>query len=163
MTSPDPTTQRRKGRRATPPAERFWPKVDVRGPDDCWPWTAGTSGGYGSFRIREGVTVTAHSYAKELDTGVACPDDLEAQHTCKTPASQVCCNPSHVVYARPGSLAATRRGMDAYGCKLTDDQVREIRRRAAAGEVHTALAREFGVSQPHVSNIVNRNSRAYVI
>ena len=28
--------------------DRFWPKVDVRGPDECWPWRAGTNGvGYG--------------------------------------------------------------------------------------------------------------------
>ena len=23
---------------------RFWPKVDKRGPDECWPWLAGADG-----------------------------------------------------------------------------------------------------------------------
>ena len=29
--------------------ERFWEKVDRRGPDECWPWTA-YSDRYGYFR-----------------------------------------------------------------------------------------------------------------
>ena len=31
---------------------RFWAKVDVCGPDECWPWMAGLSGnGYGRFKL----------------------------------------------------------------------------------------------------------------
>lgn len=29
--------------------ERFWTKVDVRGPDECWPWLAAITDGYGRF------------------------------------------------------------------------------------------------------------------
>lgn len=35
--------------------------------------------------------------------------------------------------------------------KLTDDQVREIRRRYAEGESQLSLAKEFGISQPVLS------------
>lgn len=34
------------------PADRFWSKVDKRGPDECWPWKAAVrkkSQGYGAF------------------------------------------------------------------------------------------------------------------
>jgi hypothetical protein len=36
------------------PEERFWSHVDVRGPDDCWPWTGCiNSRGYGIVRWEE--------------------------------------------------------------------------------------------------------------
>lgn len=32
---------------------RFWVKVDVRGPDECWPWRERLNRkGYGSFAVR---------------------------------------------------------------------------------------------------------------
>ena len=31
--------------------EIFWSKVDIRGPDECWEWQAGKTGGYGEFHI----------------------------------------------------------------------------------------------------------------
>jgi len=43
------------------------------------------------------------------------------------------------------------------GCaKLTEDDVREIRRRYAGGETQAALGREYGVGQTTISWIVNR-------
>lgn len=41
---------------------------------------------------------------------------------------------------------------------VTADDVREIRRRYAAGESQRQLAREYGVSHPTVHNIVHRKS-----
>lgn len=56
----------------------------------------------------------------------------------------------------PGALEAfsTRR-------KFTPDQVREIRRRAVS-ELHTAIAREFGVTQSAITTIVQRKSYGHV-
>jgi len=32
--------------------QRFWSKVDKRGPDECWPWTAASiPGGWGYFYL----------------------------------------------------------------------------------------------------------------
>jgi hypothetical protein len=42
--------------------------------------------------------------------------------------------------------------------QLTVDAVREIRRRAAAGERSRLLAREFGTSEPNLSNVLSRRS-----
>jgi membrane protein involved in colicin uptake len=42
--------------------------------------------------------------------------------------------------------------------KLDADKVREIRRRAAAGETQIALAREFGISQTSISRVVLRKT-----
>lgn len=42
--------------------------------------------------------------------------------------------------------------------RLTAAQVKEIRRRHAAGESQSALAREFGIKQPSIYAIVRRQS-----
>jgi len=46
--------------------------------------------------------------------------------------------------------------------KLTEDQVREIRRRLAGGEKQAVLAAEFGVTQGGVSLIRRRRTWAHL-
>lgn len=48
-----------------------------------------------------------------------------------------------------------QRGEKHYRTKLTWDQVREIRRRVAAGEKQVNLCKEFGIRGPVCSQIVN--------
>ena len=60
--------------------ERFWSKVDKRGPDECWEWQGARKGGrpgsipYGSFSVgskRDGSKrqINAHRVAYELANG----------------------------------------------------------------------------------------------
>lgn len=52
---------------------------------------------------------------------------------------------------------------EAHGCaKLTEEKVRDIRSRAAAGETQLAIGRSFGVHQATVSLIVLRKKWAHV-
>ena len=44
-------------------------------------------------------------------------------------------------------------------CKLSDDQIKEIRERVNAGEIQTSVSRDFSIDQSHVSNIANHKSR----
>jgi hypothetical protein len=147
-------TSRRSGRRPVPAATRFRQKVDRRGPGQCWPWTGGTSNGYGSFRVSAGRTVSAHGFAKQLDTGEPCPPGQHPQHTCKTPISPLCCNPDHIIYVTPGATAVLRQGLDHPRGKLTDQQVHDIRRRGQNGERPTDLAREHNISAPYASQLI---------
>lgn len=48
------------------------------------------------------------------------------------------------------------QGEERYNAKLTDDDVRQIRRLAAQGQTQRHLANQFGISQPKISQIVNR-------
>jgi hypothetical protein len=43
--------------------------------------------------------------------------------------------------------------------RITDEMIDEVRRRRSAGELMADLAREFGISVPAVSRIVNRAGR----
>jgi len=47
-------------------------------------------------------------------------------------------------------------------CRITDEMVREIRRRVAAGERQADLAREYKTDSSYLSNIVRRKRRSYV-
>lgn len=52
----------------------------------------------------------------------------------------------------------TVRGSHVHGARLTDDDVREIRRLAAEGIMQKTLAEMFGVSRPNISAIAARRS-----
>lgn len=80
--------------------DRFWKKVRRAGPDECWPWTAATSGyGHGRFKIG-GKLYSAHRVAYVLAGGEIPESRMHrsyhgavVRHTCDNPA---CCNPSHL-------------------------------------------------------------------
>jgi hypothetical protein len=141
--------------------DRFWEKVDRRGPDDCWLWTAAVNEhGYGVMRPegrRSGPTVKAHRVSLML-AGVEITG-LLIRHSCDNPP---CVNPAHLsVGTRADNTAdMVKRDRHARGSrsgthKLTERQVSEIRERAVAGELHRVLAGEFGVSRPTITDIVN--------
>lgn len=55
-----------------------------------------------------------------------------------------------------------RRGTQAKNAKLTDEKVREIRRRCEAGELQKDVARDVGISQNIVSKIMTRDRWTHV-
>lgn len=86
--------------------ERFWSKVDVRGPTECWEFQ-GSIGklGYGAFRIcgpQPNITRLAHRVSWVLSNG-AIPDGLVLNHICR---NRSCVNPDHleVVTRRENTL-----------------------------------------------------------
>ncbi len=87
-----PRKFRRGHNHRRPLEERFWPKVDKAGPDDCWEWQAAkTCDGYGRLTFqRQGHQ--AHRIAYELLVGEI-PEGLQLDHLCRNPS---CVNPAHL-------------------------------------------------------------------
>lgn len=74
------------------PGERFWAKVLIGDPEDCWLWTAyKQKSGYGKFTF-DGKSRLAHRVAYERFIGPI-PDGLVLDHLCRNPA---CVNPAHL-------------------------------------------------------------------
>lgn len=158
-----------KGLHPTRPlAERFWPKVDRNGPiptacpelGPCWLWTAAVDEhGYGKLSGggHDGRMLRAHRVSYELRFGPV-PPELRVLHRCDNPP---CVNPDHLFTGTMAANAAdmVARGRSASGerhsqAKLTADQVEEIRRLVAEGQLsQEAIGARFGVRGPAISRI----------
>src|SRR3954468_6224334 len=78
-----------------PLEQRFWAKVDRRGPEECWLWTGGKdSKGCGSIGAggKSGRILSAHRVADELAHGPI-PSGLHVLRECGRPD---CTNPAHM-------------------------------------------------------------------
>lgn len=92
-------------------AERFWVRVEIGEPDECWPWTKGrTSTGYGAIGF-EGTSDKAHRIAYELSFGPI-PEETVVDHTCHN-TDTACPGGSACLHRRcqnPGHLEAVGFG-----------------------------------------------------
>ena len=157
---------------------KFWEKVDKSGGDDaCWNWTGSrNTGGYGQSAWK-GKSKVAHRISWELANGEI-PNGLLVLHKCD---NRACVNPRHLFIGTQQDniddmiqkgRAVNLSGSDhwshlhpekkPYGeavghHKLTENEVREIRRRYAQGNTsHSKLAQEFNIGRSNIGTILNR-------
>jgi len=147
-------------------AARLWAKVDRRGPDECWEWTASRfPEGYGRIgdRTRAGGVNRASRAVLELELGRPLLPGMESCHTCDNPP---CCNPAHLyegthaqnmadmVRAGRGFAALSTVGEANPNARLNEALVRDIR----AADLsrygsQVALARRLGVTRETIREI----------
>jgi len=124
----------------------FWSKVDKGG--ECWLWTGyknGRGSQYGVFHRTK-----AHRFAWESLFGPI-PTGTKILHTCD---NTLCVRPAHLT---PGTQKENMADMIRKGRSrphgkrpLTEDQIRAI---AIATGRQVDIAKQFGITQAHVSRI----------
>ncbi|QGJ93008.1 HNH endonuclease [Gordonia phage Kabocha] len=162
--------------------DRFWQYVKRGRKSECWEWQGHrTDAGYGQFvmyppDVSQKRTVVASRQAFALSHGREAVHDV--CHTCDNPP---CCNPAHLYDGTKSqnSLDMVSRGRDNWATgkmkarnlrgtkngqsKLTEADVREIRKLyAQGGYTQQALAKQFGVAQSKVSDVINRRTWKHV-
>jgi hypothetical protein len=152
-------------------ARRFFEKIfrfrlidQVTG---CWLWVGARHRGYGIVQFchrRKGSQVKLHRLIAWLYLNYDGSRVVEVCHRCNVKA---CFNPAHLYLAShtQNMRDAERDGLiiRPYGekhssARLTEGQVREIRRLASSGVSHRTLAKQFGVNTGTISNIVARQT-----
>jgi hypothetical protein len=147
-------------------ATRFWEKVRVAGPDECWEWQAGQYRcGYGCLRVdSKRSMVGAHRVSWLLHFGPI-PDRVKVCHHCD---NRLCVNPAHLFLGTQADnvrdMVEKQRGPDRHGerngrAKLTAGDVRFIRSSADSG---VQLARRFGVTRTQISAIRKRQTWRHI-
>lgn len=144
-------------------SDLFWSKVDVRGENECWPWTGQIlkDYGYGQFRLDKKLrSVRAHRLAFRLFWG-GDPYEADVCHTCD---NRLCCNSlnHHFLGTRSDNNAdrhkkgRTKRGFDLKHTKLSEEQKATIKQRLESGEIGRRLAKEYGVCPASIC-LINKN------
>lgn len=149
----------------------FWDRVNKKGPlileTKCWLWTGTQSTrGYGVYKKGgKGKVHMAHRLSWEVTRGPI--GDKWVLHKCD---NTTCVNPGHLFLGTHDDNVRDKvsKMRQVYGerintAKLTEETVIEIRRRAALGEIHAKLAREFGVAQVTVSRAVRGESWKHLL
>lgn len=147
-------------------ANRFWIKVDVGQPDDCWPFLACKDGrGYGRFGMIGlcGEVKYAHIIAYELVYGPV-PDSLEVLHSCNY---KPCCNYYHLsAGTREKNMTDAlndrlfKHGEVHYMSKNSDAEVQAaIDEYLSTNITQRAIAAKLGVRQSAISRWVTGDRR----
>lgn len=144
------------------PTTGCWDWIRYKNPDGYGCWEKGKKLGSGSH--------LAHRISYELKHGLI-PDGLIVRHKCRGR----CVNVDHLELGsvaennkdlvrdgvtNKGKRFPTLQGQNHYRSKLTEDQVREIRRRHA--EPYSQLAKEFGIHKSTLGAILLRQTWRHV-
>lgn len=154
---------------------RFWSKVNIKAPDECWIWVASRAGRYsceyGQFGLN-GKTEQAHRVAWMIDNGPI-PETFEGKpacilHSCDNPG---CVNPSHLFLGNQkiNAVDSVNKGRRSFphpwvGLRnkklkgenhpkthLTDNQVKQIKQLLKEGNLtQKEIGERFGIAKQTV-------------
>ena len=147
-----------RAKNLAPLAERFWKRVDKRGPNECWPWLGATlHDGRGRMHFENGRQETAPRMAWFIENGEWPSGGLHVCHHCDNPS---CVNVDHLWLGtqRDNQKDATRKGkrIGQIHCKarFSIADIKAIRSlRLDQGKKLSEIGALYRVSPAYVSKI----------
>lgn len=133
---------------------------------DCWLFMGYRRNGYGTTSVRD-APVYVHQFVWSVAHAGGAPPPV-VRHRCDV---RTCWNPSHLlagtqadnvrdaVERKRNVLPPVLAGEANCKATLSDDQVREVRRRVAAGATQREVATAFNCSQSTVYRLVHAHTR----
>jgi hypothetical protein len=156
-------------------AERFWAKVNKKGENGCWEWTAALSTkGYGRIAFggnHKNTQTHRLSYILHHPLSIDLWEHREicVCHRCD---NRKCVNPEHLFLGSHADNMKDRnkkgrcydnRGEKNNLAKVNEEKVREIRVRFANGGItKSQLAQEYGVHKSTIGYIINRKTWSHI-
>jgi hypothetical protein len=138
-----------------PLAVRFAQRYRICEESGCWEWTgARFKTGYGA--IGSGARPSKALYAHRVSWEIANGPIAGGLYVCHRCDNRGCVNPAHMFLGTASENQADMARKFRGAQKMTPEMVGQIRRRHAAGERKASLAREFGLSQSTLGDIVRR-------
>lgn len=136
---------------------RFWSKVSIKSPTECWPWNGALSkSGYGAFQVDRKVE-RAHRFAWQLHHPDEQPQTI--MHLCNT---KICCNPHHLHSGsqsenlqHAGSLGHMTRAVGT-NSRLALDPL-QIKRLSREGYSNRGIAALLGCEHHTIGRILKEN------
>lgn len=148
--------------------ERFWSKVAIGQPDECWLWTANAhKRGYGAFVLRKYHPFPASRVAYALAVGPLADGEVACHH-CDNPP---CCNPGHLFKGTQSDNGMdcvekgrknSAKGEAHANARLDEAAVARIRATPMTFGVKAALAREYGVSHTAIRCVLSGKTWRHV-
>lgn len=135
--------------------KRHYEKFVTKSENGCWEWSGSLSNGYGNFGHR-GKIVKAHRASWLIHKGPI-PDSAFVLHSCDI---RHCSNPEHLFL---GNHTDNMRDMASKNrtkvvCKLSSDQVKEIRGMLELEIPMTKIGKKYNVSDVAIWNIKNNKT-----
>lgn len=147
------------------PKKRIWLCSKADSKTGCWIWQKGKDkDGYGQFSFKNRM-YKAHRVAYRLFVGPI-PRGMQVLHTCDDTS---CVNPKHLFLGTNIDNVADRvqkdrscKGVDHLNSKLTEDQVKEIKKRLLGTETISGIARDYPVDRKVISRIKAGSAWAHI-
>lgn len=147
--------------------ERFWNKVDIKEPDECWIWKgAKLRDGYGSFildtKTKKMIQAHRYSYITHYKT-IILPIDFVC-HKCDNSS---CVNPYHLFIGthRENMKDRQDKGRQARGEKISIlkvEEVKQIKSLISNKTPRRKIAKMFGVGSTCITDIATGRSWSWV-
>jgi hypothetical protein len=146
--------------------KKFWSLIEVKGPDECWPWKGKLNrDGYaqwywkGQLRMVHHVAFQIHNHCFfPRGTRKTGSGGIVIRHNCDNPP---CCNPHHLLKGTQLDNVRDKfeRGRNCKWWKVSEEMVKQIKKKFSSGKwTKKEIGDEYGIHPSWVGRILTKHA-----